>query len=153
MRYILTVFLTICFLSLPHYVLADKNPHDFIDDQSKCIDCHRTKPESLPVPGKIQGNVDFKIDFNNMCNNCHRHEGGKMGHPVGVKPKAITPADLLLDENGKLTCLTCHKTHMGHIHKRKSLSICGGLFSSGEERSYFLRRDNSEGDLCLACHG
>jgi predicted CXXCH cytochrome family protein len=63
-------------------------------------------------------------------------------HPVNVRPdekyrKMKVPADLRLDDGGRIMCLTCHTAH-------------------GQYVSYFLRRsrpDRGFDVLCEACHG
>jgi predicted CXXCH cytochrome family protein len=63
-------------------------------------------------------------------------------HPVNVRPeekyrKMKVPADLRLDDDGRIMCLTCHTAH-------------------GQYVSYFLRRSDPDRGfevLCEACHG
>jgi hypothetical protein len=44
-----------------------------------------------------------------MCIPCH--EAGAINHPVGVRPEFAVPADLPLDTEGRISCLTCHYVH------------------------------------------
>jgi predicted CXXCH cytochrome family protein len=63
-------------------------------------------------------------------------------HPVNVRPeekyrKMKVPADLRLDDDGRIMCLTCHTAHGSYV-------------------SYFLRRSSPDRGfevLCEACHG
>ena len=110
------------------------NPHAHFRNPGQCPRCHLS-PGPRPGPGRISTEADA------VCLECHAK--GNMGpsHPVGVRPdekyrKMKVPADLLLDDGGRIMCLTCHRAH-------------------GEHVSYFLRRSGPGrgfGALCEACH-
>jgi len=111
------------------------NPHAHFRNPDQCPKCHLT-PGSRPGPGRLSTTADT------VCLECHAK--GNMGpsHPVNVRPeekyrKMKVPADLPLDDDGRIMCLTCHTAH-------------------GPYASYFLRRSSPEGGpelLCEACHG
>ena len=87
------------------------------------------------------------------CVNCHGSES--ITHPVGARPNFAVPGDLPLDREGRVTCLTCHYIH-GTLHSdtpQASASALERLFGSERlHKSYLLRRNNTEGKLCMACH-
>jgi hypothetical protein len=87
-----------------------------------------------------------------MCSGCHDKDDG---HKVGLKLDFEVPADLPLGKKNKLTCLTCHYTH-GSLSSDKpqaSVSFLDGMLDSERlHKSYLLRRNNAEGELCLTCH-
>jgi predicted CXXCH cytochrome family protein len=66
----------------------------------------------------------------------------RRSHPLNVRPeekyrKMKVPADLRLDDGGRIMCLTCHTAHGTYV-------------------SYFLRRSSPDRGfevLCEACHG
>ena len=75
-----------------------------------------------------------------LCSECHPRQHAE--NKKEARKKGIHPVNMKLDEivtiNGKetqtLTCLTCHSVH------------------SGEPGTPVLNVDNSEGQLCSACH-
>ncbi len=129
------------------WLIGRDNPHAFGDDPAACGNCHEgppARPERLP-----DGSSEF-------CASCHTHPMN--AHPLAVPADLHTPADLLVDREGNIGCLTCHFSHGPHEsdHPWTSTSVAGELGRLFKRRqsypTYFLRRDNSHGDLCLACH-
>ncbi|MGB5195832.1 MAG: cytochrome c3 family protein [Candidatus Deferrimicrobium sp.] len=111
------------------------NPHAHFPNPGQCPRCHLT-PGSQPGPGR------FSTETDAVCLGCHTKEGIGRSHPVNVRPdekhrKMEVPADLRLDVDGRLMCLTCHTAHGPYV-------------------SYFLRRSSPDGGfdvLCESCHG
>lgn len=111
------------------------NPHAHFRNPDQCPTCHLS-PGSRPGPGR------FSTEADAACLGCHTKEGRGRSHPVNVRPdekyrKMKVPADLRLDDDGRIMCLTCHTAH-------------------GSNASYFLRRSSPERGfdlLCEACHG
>ena len=95
----------------------------------------------------------FSLSENKMCSTCHGDEN--TSHIVGVTADFIVPADLPLNAKKQVTCLTCHYVH-GNLKSEKpvaSSSFMDHLFNRGRlDKSFLLRRNNANGDLCLACH-
>lgn len=138
---------------------ASFNPHGEFLLETKpdyCTQCHVKLPQqNKRIDGQyhIPDMNTFKVDAITMCTHCHGEENSS--HIVGVTQDYNTPPDLPLDANNKITCLTCHYVHgnlqtnapmasisfLDHIMDRERLS-----------KSFVLRRNNSNGDLCLACH-
>ena len=127
----------LCFA--PALVASDgpKNgsPHAHFRNPDQCPKCH-VSPDSPPGPGR------FSTEADAVCLGCHTKEGMGRSHPVNVRPeekyrKMKVPADLRLDDDGRIMCLTCHTAH-------------------GSYASHFLRRSSPDGGfelLCEACHG
>ena len=111
------------------------NPHAHFRTLGLCPKCHLS-PGVQPGPGRFSTEADV------VCLGCHTKEGMGRSHPVNVRPdekyrKMAVPADLRLDDGGRLMCLTCHTAHGPYV-------------------SYFLRRSSPDGGfevLCESCHG
>ncbi|GAB6062734.1 multiheme c-type cytochrome [Deferrisoma palaeochoriense] len=132
---------------------AGKGPHALLADRDRCGHCH----EGVPRPGD-RGPHRFKKDIVSLCLECHRDKDLSSLHPVDIRPGSRIPADLPLDEHGTLTCATCHDPHapaeadepyVAEPIARRLLSVLKGR---KRHRTYFLRRRNDEGQLCLGCH-
>ncbi len=111
------------------------NPHSHFQNPDQCPKCHL-------FPGSPPGSGRFSTEADAVCLGCHTKESMRRSHPVNVRleekyPKMKAPADLRLDDDGRIMCLTCHTAH-------------------GPYLSYFLRRSSPDGGfeaLCEACHG
>jgi len=111
------------------------NPHAHFRNPDQCPKCHLS-PGSPPGPGR------FLTEADAVCLGCHAKESMGRSHPVNVRPeekyrKMKVPADLRLDDDGRIMCLTCHTAHGSYV-------------------SHFLRRsspDRGSEVLCEACHG
>jgi hypothetical protein len=106
-------------------------PHDFAAQGLECRSCH--KAVVLLRRGSMQKTI------REMCNACHRL-AMHSSHPVDIKPSFALPADMPLDEQGLMTCATCHDPH------RQYLNALTG------EKTLYLRRDGSRKKFCLVCH-
>lgn len=111
------------------YSFTNSKPHQFKDGQ--CGFCHLNYEQPLR----------FRDNITTLCNYCHGKNRNALSHIVGIKPSMQTPADFHLDENGEMTCVTCHNIHMDTADQ-----ITG-------ERSYLLRSNLREREFCDACHG
>ena len=139
-------------------VYAD-NPHE-ISSQSQtidCVSCHVDKPQGAAGDAINSKNhqadiATFKTDGIEMCSGCHDKDDG---HKVGIKLDFDVPADMPLGAKNKLTCLTCHYTH-GSLSSKKpqaSVSFMDRMLNAERlHKSYLLRRNNADGELCLTCH-
>jgi hypothetical protein len=135
------------------------NPHELPANSQTidCLSCHVEKPQNMTAAIINSKNhqadlAAFKADGVEMCSGCHDKDDG---HKVGLKLDFEVPADLPLGKKNKLTCLTCHYTH-GSLSSDKpqaSVSFLDGMLDSERlHKSYLLRRNNAEGELCLTCH-
>jgi predicted CXXCH cytochrome family protein len=126
----------LCFA--PALVSADGsrrgNPHAHFRNPGMCPKCHLS-PGSPPGPGRFSTGAD------SVCLGCHTTGSLGRSHPTNVLPeekyrRMQVPADLRLDDDGRIMCLTCHTAHGPYV-------------------SYFLRRsgpDRGFALLCEACH-
>ncbi len=105
-------------------------PHDFRALGRDCRSCHKS------VGVKSGGGLIKSVG--EICSGCHRVPG--LSHPVDIVPTIAIPADLPLDENGKMTCATCHDPHRPYINPMTG------------QKTRYLRRDGPKRILCLACH-
>ena len=111
------------------------NPHAHFRNPDQCPKCHLSRG-SPPEPGRFSTAADA------VCLECHPRDSAGPSHPVNVRPeekfgKMKVPADLRLDDDGRIMCLTCHTAHGPYV-------------------SYFLRRSSPDRGfevLCEACHG
>ena len=111
------------------------NPHAHFRNPDQCPKCHLSAGSRLD-PGRIATGSDA------VCLGCHAKDSTGRSHPVNVRPeekfrKMKVPADLRLDDDGRIMCLTCHTAHGSYV-------------------SYFLRRSSPGRGfevLCEACHG
>ncbi|MBI5695795.1 MAG: hypothetical protein HZC51_08685 [Nitrospirae bacterium] len=113
----------------------EDSPHAFTD--SDCFYCHFTLPGSSGVKGEP---LRFTDSITSLCARCH-DMSGTVSHLVDFVPSREfrIPAGMPLDEEGRMTCVTCHDVHMPF---RDPLG----------EKTHFLRRGLSGKALCLACH-
>jgi formate-dependent nitrite reductase cytochrome c552 subunit len=136
-----------------------ENPHEISASSQAvdCVACHVEKPQGMKTDLLNSKNhqadmAAFKSDGVEMCAGCHNKDDG---HKVGLKMDFEVPADLPLGSKNKLTCLTCHYTHGSLSSKRPQASVSfmdSMLDSERLHKSYLLRRNNAEGELCLTCH-
>ncbi len=150
------------FLSIPDgNIQADEpksNPHELKEqfDSMECASCHRQTPVRIPenhTRAVLPDQDDFVTDPVTMCVPCH--EGSMDSHPIAVQPKYLVPADLPLDKKRGISCLTCHYTH-GSLKSARpccSVSFLDRMFDRERmKKSFLLRRENTNGGLCSACH-
>jgi hypothetical protein len=136
--------------NLPAAGFSRPDPHPFLVSED-CLQCHETRPDGRP--GTDAQGTKLK-EILPVCLSCHPQEEGL--HPVGMRPDFTVPPDLRLDVGGVISCVTCHRAH-GERYSRyryASESLLKRLFggSAGKYKTYYLRRANAGGELCLACH-
>lgn len=150
-------------LLLPLFVTtahaASDNPH-FVSrqtEQAACTSCHMATPELKDNPPLNSKNLpvdqaSFSQDGVAMCSSCHNPN---QGHKVGLNIDFPVPADMPLNEDNDITCLTCHYTHgqLDSDRPQASFSFMDRLMNAERlHKSFLLRRNNSDGELCLTCH-
>jgi hypothetical protein len=99
-----------------------------------CIECH----VHLPFAGST---LSLRDEIGAVCETCHeRHHGiDKMrSHPVNLVPAIKVPPDMLLDNQGRIVCITCHVFH-------------GAYRDEDGKRTYYLRRTPGK-IFCFSCH-
>ncbi|HWR97324.1 MAG TPA: multiheme c-type cytochrome [Candidatus Methanoperedens sp.] len=134
---------------------AGENPHAFMSDPAKCVDCH----EAAPQRGRDDFlTVTFKDTIVNLCCTCHQEEHHREEHPIEIRPEGAVPQDLHLDGAYTVSCATCHNPHGPFEADRPYLPQTFGERLLGLARrterypTRFLRRPNPNGELCAACH-
>lgn len=148
-----------CVLFCAFAVQAAENPHTvYAGDKSvTCTSCHATethydKPELLNTKNNRVDLTAFNNDGVAMCSGCHNAEEG---HKVGLKLDFEIPADMPLNKRNALSCLTCHYTHgdLTSVRPQASFSFMDRMVNAERlHKSFLLRRNNVDGELCLICH-
>jgi hypothetical protein len=99
-----------------------------------CLECH----ERLPFPGRA---LSLRSEAGDACVACHEryHGADKMrSHPLNVRPSMPVPPDMVLGNEGRVVCVTCHAFH--------------GAYRDREGRKlYYLRRSPGK-PFCFSCH-
>jgi hypothetical protein len=135
------------------------NAHEIKDQPvvAICEECHSEKPDVFKRPTSLGTLPDwdkYKGDGSVMCLVCHDIETA--AHPMtDAKIDFSVPADLPLAEDSTLSCMTCHYLHGSLSSDRPWASVSFMDRMSGSERmhkTYLLRRNNADGELCLVCH-
>lgn len=131
------------------------NPHAFMNDPARCQDCH----QKTPVRGKDDYTaLIFKEGIVSLCSGCHKGEHYREEHPLELRPEAAVPEDLHLDNSYTITCATCHNPHGAfeadrpYVPRRFREKALDLLHRRKRFPTYYLRRPNAAGELCLACH-
>jgi hypothetical protein len=149
--------IALCLAALfPTTLLASRQqPHDFMSDVNSCAKCH----DKVPVPGQDDfTTIVLKKDIVTLCEECHQAMVQSDKHPVDIRPDRTVPADMHLDNYFSITCTTCHDPHGQPFAEYPYVTYtlldqAKRLFNGEKEhRTYFLRRSNVDGELCLSCH-
>ncbi len=141
------------------------NPHDRFQQPGKCGACHQPDEENIRPPEHL-----LAEDVMELCGECHSNTRLGRSHPVAVRPdKAFpnmnVPETLPLDEDGNVTCVTCHNPHLPYYSRERFSPAQNPLFcnldtekKTGLEcyfQTYFLRVHQNDGGsypLCKSCH-
>lgn len=136
------------------------NPHivNKQTPQSGCTDCHIKTPElkddnNLNTNGLPVDISQFKQDGGAICISCHPRD--HIHANVSGKVVFSLPPDMPIGQNQTHICQTCHYSH-GKLESNKpyaNVNFIDYVFDTEfMHKSFLLRRDNSEGGLCLTCH-
>ena len=144
------------------------DPHKQLDasgaiNPESCLYCHETKPDeqhaTLGSRKNGEDTVHLVGDFEVLCLRCHNNKAGN--HPLNIN-HLIKPSEkvssrmfwsernlwivLPLNDEGKITCITCHNPHeRGVIPSEKAASA--GASDKGR-----LRKSWGGGSICVVCH-
>ena len=124
----LTVF-AIMLISVNVDSYKNAPPHEFKFMDGECGDCHIT----------YEYPIRFKDNITDLCNYCHEDDEA-LSHVVGIKPSMYLTDGFPLDENGEMTCNTCHDIHMDRSDPLTA------------ERTYLLRVKPIGKAFCDICH-
>ena len=117
-----------------------------------CLYCHTDKPDESRARYK---DVKFIGNLEMLCQRCHVIRGnhsGNFNHMVKPRPATLARMQAMekeygiilpLDENGKLTCITCHNPHDKGVIRADSPAAMG----AGSKYRHRL-----PGILCVQCH-
>ena len=117
-----------------------------------CLYCHSAKPDENRARYE---NVEFIGDLEMMCQRCHAIRGnhaGNFNHLVKPSAQALARMQAMekqfgiilpLDQNGQLTCITCHNPHDQGVIRADSPAARG----AGSKH-----RQRLPGRLCSECH-
>lgn len=149
----LLLLLTLIVLSAPAAFAADvtkSNP----DSSKECAFCHYEWMPQFLYDLKGTEVVDYQkekvVASDKMCFSCHngsvadsriRVWSGEMHKLTDKIPEHMKiPGNLPL-EKGKIACRTCHSAHSTGDPKNDKI-----------DKSVFLRMENNNSELCVACH-
>ncbi len=106
----------------------------FHNRESDCLTCHRSISPNEEGPDLKHGG-----DISLICGDCHGR--GICRHPVGivVPDDMISPPMLRLDDEKRITCITCHRPE---CEKDNSISLVGFSRKGGVQTN----------ELCYQCH-
>lgn len=140
-------------------VHAAENPHTVsaANTSSACTRCHAAeihydKTDLLNTKNNHADLAALNNDGVAICSGCHKAEEG---HKVGLKLDFEIPADMPLNRRNALSCLTCHYTHgsLESARPQASFSFMDRMVDAERlHKSFLLRRNNVDGELCLICH-
>jgi hypothetical protein len=134
------------------------DPHQQLDKNDEivigtCLICHKEKPDEKHATFK---EVTFIGNIETMCRRCHHIAGNHSGNidhmglipsPDGLKKIKVVEVKynvrLPLDENGKMTCITCHNPHAKGVIPESS----PGARGAGSRHRHRLPEN-----LCQECH-
>lgn len=138
---------------------ATENPHLVSKNQaaSNCTSCHTTAPANnseylLETKNHHTNLAEFTQDGVAMCSSCHNPDDG---HKVNLKLDFEVPADMPVGKKNTINCLTCHYTHgnLTSTTPQASFSVMDRFVDAERlHKSFLLRRNNTDGELCLICH-
>lgn len=100
-----------------------------------CQVCHR----EVPAAGAAFEQAGLRAGISAVCEQCHRMPA-RASHPVGVRPQAPVALQRYLDEQGRVTCVTCHDVHQDDQE-----------LMAGKEKG-LLRGHVQGAAFCAACH-
>lgn len=134
------------------------DPHQQLNSKNEiiigtCLICHKEKPDEKHATFK---DVTFIGDIEMICRRCHHIAGNHSGNhdhmkdipsPAGLKRIKLVEVKfhtrLPLNENGKMTCITCHNPHEKGVLPANS----PGAKGAGSKYRHRLPKN-----LCKECH-
>ncbi|MFC1538718.1 hypothetical protein ACFL6H_04780 [Candidatus Latescibacterota bacterium] len=130
--------------------------HPFSGNESQCDRCHEVHRTSGGEASYILFRENSARLLSGKCLECHPMSNNS--HPTLIKPKIPIPKDFPLSDNNELTCISCHNPHYQRFSTRAwlprtHLDKVADIFRRKKQfKTYYLRRNNSKKELCLACH-
>jgi cytochrome c554/c'-like protein len=147
----LTTLVLLLLLASP--ATAVPNPHEVLSEGDNCVSCHLNGNPDI----NDKDSLVLKGDLVEQCAECHPDQL-VTGHPVNKKHFGSRRVPLPLDDNEEVVCITCHSPHLPWKDKEPYIPVSifkkirNTILGKGEYRTYFLRINNRDGQLCLTCH-
>ncbi|MBN2041447.1 MAG: hypothetical protein JW864_15515 [Spirochaetes bacterium] len=140
-----------CFLMTGYYTIAGNNDstteiHRLTELNKLCKDCHKKTDIHVTVD-----NPPDACAF--LCISCHGEIGNH--HSINIKMNEKLPDSINLTSKKRLTCRTCHNITLKRYGDKswKAESMFEKIFKSKDKyKTYFLIKNNSNGQLCKTCH-
>ena len=147
-----------CYNCHPMETYEPVDPHQQLNDNDEiiigtCLICHKEKPDEKHATFK---DVTFIGDIEMICRRCHHIAGNHSGNHDHMKNipsadglkriklvEAMYNTRLPLNENGKMTCITCHNPHSKGVIPESS----PGAKGAGSRYRHRLAEN-----LCKECH-
>lgn len=140
------------------YPEAPANPHDAMNEDHTCLECHDTYLDEVDEH-------EFIVEITDVCEKCHDLDILARSHPYDVDPRfpanprvnvRHVPDELPLTD-GMLTCGTCHDPHLSYLSTVKRYKLQQPMVVLEEEyyQTFYTRRwDPVQGfdPLCASCH-
>ncbi len=130
--------------------------HPYTTSNDQCNKCH----EVYKTTGANGSYIVFVEDSHKLmtyaCIKCHLQ--GNADHPIMIVASFPVPRDLPLSQDNEVTCITCHNPHLQRYSnhpwlQRSFMTIISDFISRKKQyKTFFLRRNNSNRELCLSCH-
>jgi hypothetical protein len=139
-------------------VEASRNFNPHIND---CLACHIKLPRKGMSRAEVKAGLRYGGNVGLLCNSCH---GTHSVHPVDIPPAADMriPDTLPLDDDGKITCTTCHsveKCAEGKVQLRlyneqegSMKALCFSCHDEQKFTKYNPHKSIESGEDCLFCH-
>lgn len=134
---------------------AASDPHAAMAAPGKCSNCHAQEVGFGKQPPRP---MKFKKDIVSICLECHTNKDVASLHPVDIRPGMTVPSNLPLDDEGTITCATCHNPHMPsqgkspHVAEALTKRFINILSAKDTYPTFYLRMPNDKGQICEACH-
>ncbi len=154
-----TALLILIPVYLPILFGQDSQSHPFVTNEKLCNVCHVTYL-STGTSGNTASFIIIKADSSRLptdvCLECHPQKAAT--HPIQITTSYSVPKDLPLSKTRKIACTTCHNPHIARFSDRSWIprsifqKLNDLLKRKKQYKTFFLRRNNAEGELCMSCH-
>ena len=138
------------------FLEQEAQTHRHVNDKNKCSTCH----EVIQTSGSDASYIIFRENYAALltanCLKCHQQNIGD--HPILIKASFPVPKDFPLSDKKEITCVTCHNPHFQRFSNRPwyprtfKTIVADYVKRKKVHKTFFLRRNNAEKELCLSCH-
>ena len=160
--FVITIAIVMAVIAYPHKMLSPGNLYQAHSDlNNDCLACHKifsgTPNENCVTCHKVSeiGKKNNKISFhknlqNQDCISCHSDHKG-----LNSKLSSKKFNHILLDENNRNQCISCHSQPKNKLHSQVTNSCVSCHSTTSWTTSISFNHDNIKGAIrtnCLACH-